>query len=772
MSRLLSQDTGDAGGYLLSHSSPAAAGARMTRRRQDLFGDVRVRHGIKMGLAGLLALFCTQVLRLPHDNWGILTVVVLMSARFVGSVAFKAIMRVIGTIAGALVGIWLVGNYTSTPAIFLPVLFLAIAFASYKYGQVGARQVPYAYYLFGFTTLTIVTDGVTDPALAWHVGLDRTEEILVGLISSLLVTSVLWPRYAREEFLEAGRAALKTVNQLLSAHLQASIDPAIAHSEKKWIHSTFDQQLSVLRNLQQAGGRESTLFSVRLSNYNAFLVSVTNLFHAGLDLGRHKLEPLFLGRLQYEIESLVAAISEEVDILTGSRSPNEKFPARNASRSDAGGRSGRLNEAFAALQEKVNETRDQGVLIAAPLQTAMAFAGHFAAIRSVCDELNNIRNAMEGLPRFGQPLPEAKPHWDFLPTIDWFWVKIGIKGGLAAVIAVLLLKWINPPGSASIPPMAWVLTIFGRPFLQAGGTGDLRAFQSASLKALVLIGCASFLILTTPFLAGYAAMNLVLFLILFLFGFVTARSTGINSWTLVGFLTISAFVGLNPQVPVASQTIIDTFLGLMVGIAIGTIVSRLIWPVLPQRVLKDNLIALCGQIKALLSGEPHREKIQTQLALFPVEALQAAGQIRIAGCSEEERAKLVALIRALQTLISRISQLLSRRDGLPEIAEQVLQPQFERLEIEFKQMLDVFAECFRQGDCRVQLPTVRGALTEMDHAIQQIRDRNLLAGLSFEAPLRVLDFVDRCHATADALDECGRLLSTLQIQRYWGDYGL
>ena len=96
----------------------------------------------------------------------------------------------------------------------------------------------------------------------------------------------------------------------------------------------------------------------------------------------------------------------------------------------------------------------------------------------------------------------------------------------------------------------------------------------------------------------------------------------------------------------------------------------------------------------------------------------------------------------------------------------------ERLEIEFKQMLDAFAECFHQGDCRFQLPTVRGALTEMDQAIQQIRDRNLLAGMSFEAPLRLLDLVDRYHATANALDECGRLLRSLQVQRYWGDYGL
>src|ERR1700730_14222853 len=187
---------------------------------QDVFGDLRVRYGIKLGLAGLLALFCTQVLRLPHDNWAILTVLVLMSARFVGSIAVKAIMRVIGTIAGALVGVWLVGDYTSTPAIFLPVFFLVMAFASYKFGQLGARQIPYAYFLLGLTTLTVATDGVTVPAQAWQIGLDRSEEILVGIMSSLLVTSVLWPRYAREEVLEAGRAALNRPRQLASAHAQ------------------------------------------------------------------------------------------------------------------------------------------------------------------------------------------------------------------------------------------------------------------------------------------------------------------------------------------------------------------------------------------------------------------------------------------------------------------------------------------------------------------------------------------------------------------------
>ena len=363
-------------------ASPAVSIAlKLQWTRQDLFGDLRVRYGIKVGIAGLLALFCAQVLRLQSDNWAVLTVQVLMTHQFVGGFAFKAILRVTGTIAGALLGIWLVADYTSTPAIFLPVFFFVMAFAGYKYGQVGARQVPYAYFLLGLTTLTVATDGVTDPGQAWQIGLDRTEEILLGVISSLLVTSLLWPRYAREEFFEAGRAALKTVSQLVSAQAEAYTDRANARNDTETIQDTFFQELSALRNLQQAGARESTFFAVRLSNYNAFLVSLTSLFDAGLDLSRYQEVTWFLDHLRRQIESLLAAISDEFNILSAPPSPGEKLS------------SSRMNEAFAAFEEKVHEMRDEGILSAAPLKRAMAFAGHFAALRLLCDELNNIRGA-------------------------------------------------------------------------------------------------------------------------------------------------------------------------------------------------------------------------------------------------------------------------------------------------------------------------------------------------------------------------------------------
>ena len=192
----------------------------------------------------------------------------------------------------------------------------------------------------------------------------------------------------------------------------------------------------------------------------------------------------------------------------------------------------------------------------------------------------------EGLPRFDQPLPEAKPHWDLLPQIDWFWVRVGIKGGLVGVIAITLLKWIHPPGPSAIPLMAWIQTVLTRPFVRAGGTGDQRVFQNSFFGSLVLIGCTIVLLLTTPFLANYLVMNLTLFVILFSLGFLTARTPGINFWILLAYLGISVFVGLNPQEPVASQDIIDSFIGLMVGMFVAALVGRLIWPVLPQRLLK------------------------------------------------------------------------------------------------------------------------------------------------------------------------------------------
>jgi hypothetical protein len=63
-------------------------------------------------------------------------------------------------------------------------------------------------------------------------------------------------------------------------------------------------------------------------------------------------------------------------------------------------------------------------------------------------------------------------------------------------------------------------------------------------------------------------------------------------------------------------------------------------------------------------------------------------------------------------------------------------------------------------------------LAGMDDAVEKARESRMFAGKTTEMDLRMLNLVDHYHATAGALDECGRLIRNLQIERYWGDYGL
>src|SRR5262249_42924405 len=145
--------------------------------------------------------------------------------------------------------------------------------------------------------------------------------------------------------------------------------------------------------------------------------------------------------------------------------------------------------AFAEIEQKVEKLRAEGVLIAQPIALSVAFGSSFAALRSVHDELNNLRSITERLPRVGQPPPHPILTEDSQPAMDWFCVQMGVHGGLVAAISLALLMWILPPGAGAIPLMVWVQAINGWGYLRVGGTGDCRGFKNAVLRCLVFAGC-------------------------------------------------------------------------------------------------------------------------------------------------------------------------------------------------------------------------------------------------------------------------------------------
>jgi hypothetical protein len=223
---------------------------------------------------------------------------------------------------------------------------------------------------------------------------------------------------------------------------------------------------------------------------------------------------------------------------------------------------------------------------------------------------------------------------------------------------------------------------------------------------------------------------------------------------------------------VAALTIIESFLGLMVGMVIAAVVGRLIWPVLPQKLLTDDLVKFFVALKALLSREPHIEKIRTQLAILPVEAQQAARQIRITGYTAAENEKISRLIRGLQALAMKSKALIVDEHPLPEGVECALRPNFERLETEFHGILDAFAERLRQGDRRHPFPSLNEALNGLNQSLERVRQSGALADEKLDVLMHTLQLANRYQSTVEALEECSSILQTLELNRYMGDYAL
>ncbi len=147
---------------------------------------------VKAFLAGMLALAVAFWFDLPRPYWALATVYVA-SQPLSGATVSKAFYRVIGTLAGAAMAVLLVPNLVNAP----PVLVLAISLWAglclyFSIGDGAPRG--YAFMLAGYTTAIIGFPAVDAPGEIFELAVARSEEILIGISSAALVSSLILPR--------------------------------------------------------------------------------------------------------------------------------------------------------------------------------------------------------------------------------------------------------------------------------------------------------------------------------------------------------------------------------------------------------------------------------------------------------------------------------------------------------------------------------------------------------------------------------------------------
>ncbi len=178
-----------------------------------IYRHFRSVHALKLGSALLIAVTINAIWEPPHFIWSMVTIVVIMmSLPQVGGAIEKSLQRAVGTCLGSAYGIMLVATIDSYWLI-MSLLILAVSLICF----ISAGRYSYAYLVSGFTIIIVIGDANQDTSEA----LWRTANILSGCVIAIMVSLLLFPIKAKQDWRYQLTSAINNMAEVLSKHLKA-----------------------------------------------------------------------------------------------------------------------------------------------------------------------------------------------------------------------------------------------------------------------------------------------------------------------------------------------------------------------------------------------------------------------------------------------------------------------------------------------------------------------------------------------------------------------
>lgn len=725
-----------------------------------LFSDTAFRYGLKFGLAGVLAIFLALTLRLEMPVWALFTVFVLMIAQYVGAIAEKSIFRFIGTVLGAILGYLLTASFEQQPVIFLTLVGVVTAFCTAMFGQ---SRYPYAFLLCGMTLVVVVSNGLGNPDFSWQYALWRIEEVTVGILVAIVVQSLLWPRFARAEFIRNARSAFGDLRTCFQASADAVFHGGSDAAARK--AEEFPARITALRTLLDFGARESRFFRDHLPTYFAITNCLSRTAAAIATLSRALPEQSYYERkVRPEAEAIHAALEAALGDLAGEGSSSTTRAAHRD----------HLKQAFDRMDARLLSLREDPELFTLPAAETMPFGRHMLAADEIRSQIECAHELLDSLPVPGD-LRRTRTQEPFVsPLPPPFWMRSGIKSGIAVVVALLLENWLQPPGGTMFILGTWVLTALNA--TSPGGRGDWRIFHTVIVSILVLAAVSLTLLAARPLLSSYAVMNIVLFTWLFVWGTLSFNTRGMTIPMQLAMLMIVGILGLNGQEPIPFQAIVAFFFGLAFALVVAAVIQRLLWPSLPQWELRDRLLELLRLCRRMLADGPQALPLwqKTRAALIPGEAAIRIQRLTAPVVPAGERERLDAYL----AILHRIGALLVAGAGrlvplLPAEHAVEGQDQVIRLETELAKHLAAHETaliaskppCIDPGELSRLLATWSAWTSDL-------RVWMLHRQTPVHEIVRIMGFSGRYEEAGHELLLAHDRAATLRLDRYMGDYSL
>jgi uncharacterized membrane protein YccC len=725
-----------------------------------VFCDPAFRYGLKFGLAGVVAVFIALALRLEEQTWALFTVFVLMIAQFVGAIAEKSIFRIIGTTLGAVLGYLVTAGFEQQPVVFLLLVGGVVGFCTAMFGQ---SRYPYAFLLCGLTMTVVTSNGLNNPDFSWQFALWRIEEVTLGILVAIVVQSLIWPRFARVEFARSTREAFAD----LRACFQDSANSVFAGGSEEAVRRAedFPARISTLRGLLDFGARESQYFRDRLPTYFEITSCLSRIASAIATLSRSvPPDSFYAAKVRAEAEAVHQALGDALaDLAEETSAPETRARHRR-----------HLQEAFGTLEARLKELRHDPRLFDLPPDETLAFGLHLLAADEIRQQIERAHELLDSLPSPGDLRATREPEPFVSPVPPPFWIRSGIKSGIAVVVALILDNWLQPPGGSMLVLGAWVMTSLNA--TSPGGRGDWRAFHYVIYSILVLMAVSLILLAIRPLLSSYAVMNTIIFVWLFIWGYLTFHTRGITIPMQMAMLMIVGILGLNGQEPISFRAISDFFFGLAFSVVLAALIQRLIWPSLPQWELRDRLVELLRLCRRILTDGPSALPLwqKTRIALIPGEASVRIARLTAPVVPEGERERLGSYLNILRRVGAQLSLAVGRIPPLlPAEHADEGRRQVAGLEAELQRHLSAHeASLLEAGPPEVDAQKLGELLAGWRRWISELRVWMLHRDFPAHEIVRLVGLSSRYEEAGKDLIQAGEEARRLRLSHYMGDYSL
>ena len=146
----------------------------------------RAREPLKAVLSVLLAVTVAALLRLDDLSWAAFSGYMVMRADIAESIP-RGMMRIAGTVGGALAGLLLAPSVANSPVVLMLGLFVVSWIGVF---QGLTSRYSYAWLFFGLTAGMVTTESLAAPENVLHFTGTRVAEIVAGTASCLVVAGL------------------------------------------------------------------------------------------------------------------------------------------------------------------------------------------------------------------------------------------------------------------------------------------------------------------------------------------------------------------------------------------------------------------------------------------------------------------------------------------------------------------------------------------------------------------------------------------------------